>query len=100
MQESTQATADQLTIMETSNENIITFQDSKIDLSREYGEARRLMGLKTTDLEKLQSSVMHVYITIPRENQRWVDAFVALINELEDRQNMIMRMKLDKVLAA
>ncbi len=86
--------------METSNENIITFQDAKIDLSREYGEARRLMGLKTTDLEKLQSSVMHVYITIPRENQRWVDAFVALINELEDRQSMIMRLKIDQLLTA
>ncbi len=86
--------------METSDENIIMFQDAEIDLSLEYGEARRLMGLKTTNLEELQSSVTHVYITIPLENQKWVDAYIALIHELEDRQSMIMRLKIDKLLTA
>ncbi len=86
--------------METSNENIITFQDAKIDLSMEYGEARRLMGLKTTNLEELQRSVIHVYITIPSDKPKWVDAYAALILELTIRQSIIMRMKLDQLLTS
>jgi len=75
--------------------NIIKFQDADIDLSLEYTEARRLMGLKSTDLEELQRSVMHVYITIPQELEEWVTAYIALISEIEDRQLMIMRLKLN-----
>ncbi len=75
--------------------NIIKFQDADIDLSVEYSEARRLMGLKATNLEELQRAVMHVYITIPSDMPKWADAYVALIHEIAVRQAMIMRLKLD-----
>ena len=49
---------------------------------KEYMEARRLMGLKSTDLETLHTFVAYGYLHCPEEHN---EVWMYLINELERR---------------
>ena len=80
-----------------NNAPIIKFQSADIDLSKEYAEARKMMGLKSTDLDKLYQTVAHIYICIPEEHQKWADAYLNLMAEIEMRKTMLFNMKLEAI---
>lgn len=77
----------------------INFNGCDISLQNEYHEARKMMGLKTTDLDKLHTTVAHIYICIPKEHDGWAQQYLALMDEIQWRQNMLIGMKLDKLTA-
>ena len=79
----------------------INFHGAEVNLSQEYIEARKAMGLTTTDLDKLHSTVSHIYLNIPQElaagedeAMNWAEAYLALLDEIEWRQNMILQREL------
>lgn len=76
----------------------INFHGATVNLSQEYCEARKQMGLTTTDLDKLHSTVSHIYLNIPEElsagpdeAMNWSEMYLALMDEIEWRQNMILQ---------
>ena len=64
------------------------FNGADISLSDEYHQARKMMGTKGTDMELLYRNVSHIYITI--QNDDWANAYLALMQEIQDRQNLLM----------
>jgi hypothetical protein len=57
--------------------------NNSIDFSKEYHEARKLMGTKGTDLDKLLKAVCYCYVYAPDE---WTTHYITLIHEIEMRQ--------------
>lgn len=72
----------------------INFYGAEVNLAEEYHEAAKLKGLVTTDLDELMRTVTHIYLNIPEEQDKWAEAYLALIHEIEYRQAMMMRLKL------
>lgn len=75
----------------------IDFNGAELNLSKEYHEARKLMGDKRTDLLSLYGVVSHIYIVIPEELEEWSVAYYALMDEIQTRERMMLDMKLDKL---
>jgi len=73
----------------------IKFQTAEINLSDEYREARKLMGNKNTDLDDLYRTVSHIYVCIPPDAEEWAEAYLNLMYEIEQRQVMVMNLKID-----
>jgi len=69
-------------------DTVIDFHGAEINLSREYCEARRLMGLKTTDLDWLYEKVAQVYLNI--RDDEWSQAYLNLMDEIQLRQRMLL----------
>jgi len=67
------------------------FQGAQIDYAEAYHEARRLMGLRTTDMELLHYNTMLLYLNAPAT---WSDAYLHLTDEIQTRINMIELMKM------
>lgn len=65
------------------NEDIINFHGAAVNLADEYLEARRMMGLKSTDLDVLYEKVALLYLNT---NDKWNDPYLNLLWEIEDRQ--------------
>ncbi len=72
-------------------ETIRTFHGTEIDYAKELVEARRLMGLKSTDLDQLTSTVAHLYLNCPEDMQ---PHYIALIDEISRRQTMLVMVSL------
>ena len=72
----------------------INFHGAEVNLAKEYHEAAKLKGLVTTDLEQLLSTVTHIYLNIPEEHDKWAVAYLALIEEIRYRQDMMARLEL------
>jgi len=70
----------------------IYFYDAPVNLSEEYHQARKLMGLKTTDLDNLYQTVTHIYLHI--EDEEWNTAYINLLSEIERRQEMLIDMRM------
>lgn len=64
-------------------EDIGTFHDCEVNFATEYHEARKLMGTKGTDLDRLYETVTLLYLNT---TGRWVKPYQVLLNEIEDRQ--------------
>ena len=62
------------------------FYGATVDYRDEYVQARKLMGLKSTDLGKLQESVAFLYMHCP---EHLSEHYRALIEEITIRQSMI-----------
>lgn len=62
------------------------FNGTEIDYRFEYTEARKLMGQKTTDMDRLHETVTHLYLQCPEDMQA---AYVALIFEIDQRKMMM-----------
>ena len=62
------------------------FNDAEIDYAQEYCEARRLMGIKGTDLDQLHSTVAHLYLQCPEDMST---AYQSLLLEISARQSML-----------
>ena len=77
----------------------INFNGADISLSKEYHEARKMMGLKSTDLDMLYGTVSHLYICIPEEHKEWAQSYLGLMDEIQMRQSMLFSMKLNKLIA-
>lgn len=67
--------------METTGD----FNGTEINYSKEYCEARKFMGQKTTDMDRLHETVTHLYLQCPEDMQH---AFLALLEEIGQRQMM------------
>jgi hypothetical protein len=67
-------------------ESIGMFNGTEIDYRFEYTEARKFMGLKSTDMDTLISSVGHLYLQCPEDMQ---PHFQALLEEITQRQTML-----------
>ena len=63
-----------------------SFAGVPIDYSASYCEARRLMGDKTTDLDRLFDTVTLLYLNCPEE---YVSQYGYLIKELMSRKTFI-----------
>lgn len=57
------------------------------DWPTEYTEARRLMGLRGTDLMTLRASVVRMAVFAP---EPWAHGFRALIDEIEMREHYML----------
>lgn len=55
----------------------------EINFSKEYHEARKMLGTKGADLDKLLKSVCYVYVHTPEE---WQFPYYVLIKEIGMRQ--------------
>jgi hypothetical protein len=62
------------------------FHGTIIDYRDEYHVARKMMGTKGTDLDELIKKVGLLYLNCPEDMQ---PHYLALINEIEQRQMMI-----------
>ena len=67
-------------------ETIGTFHGTEVDFRSELVEARRLMGLKSTNLDNLTSTVAHLYLSCPED---MIPHYIALIDEISRRQTII-----------
>ncbi len=63
-----------------------TFHGADIDYSKEYVEARKLMGHRDTDLDQLSYSVGLLYVNCPED---LTTHYAALLEEITTRQSMI-----------
>ncbi len=72
----------------------IDFHGAPVNLSEEYHQARKMMGLKTTDLDTLYQTVTHIYVMI--EDEEWNTAYMNLLFEIGDRQNMLIDMRVSE----
>lgn len=73
-------------------EATVDFHGATVRLEDEYHNARKMMGTKGTDLDKLRSTVTHLYLNI--RDDTWADTFLALMNEIEDRSRLLLMLKL------
>lgn len=73
-------------------EATVDFHGATVRLESEYHNARKMMGTKGTDLDKLHSTVTHLYLNIT--DDAWADAFLALMNEIEYRSRMLLMLEL------
>jgi hypothetical protein len=62
-----------------------SFEGVPIDYRAEYIEARRLMGLKSTDQDRLIETVALLYFNCP---ESYNTQYAALLNEISDRQRI------------
>ena len=62
-----------------------SFEGATIDYKAEYIEARRLMGLKSTDQDRLIETVALLYFNCP---ESYNTQYAALLNEISDRQRI------------
>ncbi len=62
------------------------FQGVQIDFAAAYHDARRMMGLRTTDMELLHYNTMLLYINAP---EAWVEPYLALCDEIQTRIHML-----------
>lgn len=72
----------------------IYFYDAPVNLSEEYHQARKLMGLKTTDLDDLYQTVTHIYLHI--DDEEWSTAYANLLVEIERRQEILINMRMSE----
>ncbi len=63
-----------------------TFYGAPVDYRDEYVQARKLMGLTTTDLDALLHTVTYLYLYCPDHIS---EAYGSLIREITERQSMI-----------
>lgn len=77
-----------------NSEATVNFHGAEVNLAKEYHEARKLMGLVTTDHNQLLSSVAHIYLNIPESEPEWSDAYLALMEEMELRQMIVFNMEM------
>lgn len=77
-----------------NNEDIGTFQDAEINFAEAYHDARRLMGLRTTNMENLHYNTGLLYLNAP---EKWVEPYLMLMEEIQFRINMIERMEMGLV---
>ena len=68
-----------------------TFHGTEVDFAKELVEARKLMGLKTTDLDNLRSTMTHLYLSCPDDI---APHYVAAIDELGKRQTMLTMLEI------
>lgn len=73
-------------------EATIDFHGATVRLEDEYHNARNMMTTKGTDLDKLHSTVAHLWMNI--SDDTWADTFLALMNEIERRSIMLLMLKL------
>ena len=62
------------------------FNETEINYADELVEGRRLMGLKSTNLDDLLSTVAHLYLQCPQD---MVSHYIAMIEEIGRRKTMI-----------
>ena len=67
------------------------FHGCNVNFSTEYHEARKLMGLTTTNMDDLFDKVTLLYLNAP---EKWREHYLNLIWEIETRQNMLTNMRL------
>lgn len=67
-------------------EKVGTFHGAEVDFAKEYCEARKLMGQKSTDLDDLSYSVGLLYLNCPEDLNTH---YLALLEEITKRQAMI-----------
>ena len=65
-----------------STMDIIDFHGTEVNLAKEYHEARKLMGQKSTDLDDLYEKVALLYLNT---NDRWSEPYLYLMYEIDDR---------------
>ena len=63
-----------------------SFHGAEIDYQAEYIEARRLMGLKSTDMDQLMEAVTLLYLNCPESCH---PHYLALLEEIQMRQELI-----------
>lgn len=63
-----------------------TFHGAEVDFAKEYCEARKLMGQRDTDLEKLFDSVGLLFLNCPED---LTSHYQSLLLEITARQGMI-----------
>ena len=80
-----------------NHEATINFNGAEINLSKEYHEARNMMGDKRMDLDTLYNCVSHIYICIPSGHDEWAKNYLMLMDEIQKRQDMIFHLKLNKL---
>jgi hypothetical protein len=68
-------------------QTIGTFHGTEVDYAKELVEARRLMGLKSTDMSQLTSTVGHLYLNCPEDMQ---PHYLALLDEIAKRQTLLI----------
>ena len=68
-------------------ETMGTFHGTVVDYRAELVEARRLMGLKSTDMDQLTSTVGHLYLNCPDD---MLPHYIALLDEIQKRQTLII----------
>ena len=69
-----------------NTEDMGTFHKCEVNFATEYHEARKFMGLKSTNLDDLFDKVTLLYLNTP---EKWRAPYLALIWEIEDRQLII-----------
>ena len=62
-----------------------TFHGAEVDFAKEYCEARKLMGQRDTDLEKLFESVGLLFLNCPEDLNMH---YQSLLEEITARQGM------------
>ena len=70
----------------------VEFHGATVRLEDEYHNARNMMTTQGTDLDKLHSTVAHLWMNI--RDERWADTFLALMSEIESRSRMLLMLKL------
>ena len=73
----------------SNQDDMGTFHDCEVNFQTEYHEARKFMGLKTTDMDELFSKVTLLYLNAP---PKWHTPYLNLIYEIEDRQLLLARL--------
>jgi len=62
------------------------FHGATVDFAKELGEARKLMGLTTTDLDDLHSAVTMLYLNCPVEiNVAYQATLAEIVRRMEFR---------------
>ena len=72
--------------MSKTNEDIGKFQGEDVNFATAYTDARKLMGLRTTDMDALYYNTGLLYINAP---EKWVNPYSMLMEEIELRINML-----------
>jgi len=64
-----------------------SFYGAPVDYRDEYVQARKLMGLKSTDMDALLHTVGFLYLYCPEDIR---DAYASLIEEITERQSLMV----------
>ena len=83
--------------MSVSHEVTANVHGATVNVSEEYHTARNLMGLKTTNQEALLGATVTVYLNIGHSEDKWLEAYANLINEMQDRIALIAQINLGLV---
>ncbi len=73
------------------NEDVGTFQDEEINFETAWLDARKLMGLRTTDLELLYYNTGLLYLNAP---DKWQNPYLVLLDEIHRRIEISYRMSM------